>query len=217
MNDHDQQQQARESILARLRPKARESAPPAPWRSRRTSPDLAAQFEEALTAAGGEVVRAGNLDGALSALADLLHNEEARRVVANTTSPLETIDLSGRFPAVAWHLASDDEDGESWRAHCAAADLGLSGADAALAETGSIIISSGPGRSRLATLLPPVHVALVPVLRLTADIFTWAAARQRDYPANLTLVSGPSKTADIEQTLAVGVHGPKRLVVILYE
>ena len=217
MNDRDQQQEARESILARLRRKEREAAPPAPWRSRRAFPDLAAQFDEALTAAGGEVLRAGDLDGALSALDGLLGELETQHAVANATSPLNAIDLPGRFQAVTWHLADDDGGGESWRAACAAAGVGLSSADAALAATGSLIISSGPGRSRLATLLPPVHVALVPALRLTADIFTWAAARQGDYPANLTLVSGPSKTADIEQTLAVGVHGPKRLVAILYE
>jgi L-lactate dehydrogenase complex protein LldG len=68
----------------------------------------------------------------------------------------------------------------------------------------------------MATLLPPVHIALVPESRLTADLFTWTAARQGPLPANVTLVSGPSKTADIEQTMAIGVHGPKRFIVVLY-
>jgi L-lactate dehydrogenase complex protein LldG len=103
------------------------------------------------------------------------------------------------------------------KAVCAAADVGISGADAALAETGSVVISSGPGRSRLATLLPPVHVALVSTTLLTSDLFTWTAARQGDLPANVVLVSGPSKTADIEQVLAIGVHGPKRFIVVLYD
>jgi L-lactate dehydrogenase complex protein LldG len=73
----------------------------------------------------------------------------------------------------------------------------------------------------MATLLPPLHVALVPATRLTTDIFSWRAARTAStvsqVPANITLVSGPSKTADIEQTLAVGMHGPRRLVVLLYD
>ena len=214
MSEQNRRQEARESILARLRGKEREATIPPRWRSRRNFPDLAARFEEALTAAGGELIRTADLDGALSALGDVLRDVEAPQAVANATPPLGDVDLRDRFPAVTWHLAGEEE--EAWRAYCAAAGVGLSSADAALAETGSIIVTSGPGRSRLATLLPPLHVALVPTARLTADIFTWTAARQGDFPANVTLISGPSKTADIEQTLAVGVHGPKRLIVILY-
>ncbi len=102
------------------------------------------------------------------------------------------------------------------RAFCAGADAGLTGADAALAETGTLVVSSGPGRSRLVSLLPAVHIALVPTACLTADLFTWTASRGGGMPASITLISGPSKTADIEQVMAIGVHGPKRLVVILF-
>lgn len=214
MSDGERQQEARAAILARLRDIEREASPPPAWRSRRAFPDLAVRFEEALTAAGGELVRAGDLDGALAALADLLRDTGAEHVVVNATPLLDEIDLPGRFPAITWHVAGEED--EAWRARCAAAEVGLSGVDAALAETGSIVVSSGPDRSRLATLLPPIHVALAPAARLTTDIFTWAAAREGELPSNVTLISGPSKTADIEQTLAVGVHGPKRFVVVLY-
>ena len=99
----------------------------------------------------------------------------------------------------------------------------MSGVDAALAETGTVVVSSGPGRSRLTTLLPPVHLALAPTSSLTNDIFTlvktstWRAARGGEMPAAMTLISGPSKTADIEQTMAIGVDGPKRFIVVLYD
>jgi len=215
VSERNRHREARTAILARLRQNEREATLPPPWRSRRAFPDLATRFEEALTAAHGEVIRAAGLDGALSALADVLRAVEAQQVVTNATPPLDEIDLPGRFPAMTWHLAGQGD--EAWRARCAAADAGLSGVDAALAETGTILVSSGPDRSRLATLLPPIHVALVPAKRLTTDIFTWAAARQGDIPANVTLISGPSKTADIEQTLSVGVHGPKRLIAIVYD
>ena len=88
--------------------------------------------------------------------------------------------------------------------------------DAALAETGSLVVTSGAGKSRMATLLPPVHIAMLPESCLHMDLFTWTAAREGPLPANLTLISGPSKTADIEQTMAVGVHGPRRLIAIVY-
>jgi L-lactate utilization protein LutC len=207
---------AREDILGRLKDKARPEPPPAAWRSRRQYTDLAGSFIEALTGAEGEVLRAENLEQALEQLGWLLEDLQARRVVVNDEAPLSDIDLSSRWPALDWHIAARTP-GDLCE-FCAAADVGLSGANAALAETGSVIIESGAGRSRLSTLLPPVHIALVSTSLLTADILTWAAARQgASLPASLTLISGPSKTADIEQTLSIGVHGPKRLIVLLYD
>ncbi len=206
---------ARDEILARLRQQAKYAAMPLPWQSRQQFDDLAGQFVAALTAARGEAYRVHDLDEGLSLAGDLLQQVEAERVVVNSEFPLDGVDLPGRWPAIHWHVVGESQG--DLRAFCAAADVGLSGADAALAETGSVIISSGPGRSRLATLLPAVHIALVSTSRLTSDIFTWSASRQGTLPANVTLVSGPSKTADIEQTMTVGIHGPKRFIVILYD
>ncbi len=208
----------REAILERLRRQARPAPQPEPWRAVREFDDLGARFAEALAAVGGEVHRAEGLETALEQAGALMAEMGAGRVVANHEPPLADLDLPARWPQVAWHrVAPDGEpDPAALRAFCAAADLGLSGAEAALAETGTVIVNSGQGKSRLATLLPPVHLALVPASRLYADIFAWTAARKGALPASLTLISGPSKTADIEQTLAVGVHGPKRMIVIVY-
>lgn len=207
---------ARDEMLKRVRAHARghEAHPPARQTDRRFD-DLAARFDEALTGVGGEVMRAGSPAAAWDQLGDLLQALGAARVVVNDEVPFTGMDLAQRWPEVEWHVVG--RTAGDLRAFCAAADVGLSGADAALAATGSIVIGSGPGKSRLATLLPPVHVALVPTDRLTTDLFTWTAARQGAMPSNLTLVSGPSKTGDIEQILAVGVHGPKRFIVILYD
>ena len=122
--------------------------------------------------------------------------------------------LAARFSACTWYVVGQSEG--DLREFAATADVGLSGADAALAETGTIAVSSRRKQSRLATLLPPIHAVLFSASLLTTDIFTWVAERKGEHPSNVTLISGPSKTADIEQTLAVGVHGPKRLVVFLY-
>lgn len=209
---------AREEILNRLRRQSSGGAKqvPPPWQSKREFQDLAARFEEALTAAEGEMKRVADLPAALEELARLLAALDAQGVVVNgAPAPLDEIAWPERFPGYQWHVVGQSEG--SIREFCAGADVGLSSADAALAETGSLVVRSGPRRSRLATLLPPVHIALVPTQRLTPDLFTWVAGRAgADFPANLVLISGPSKTADIEQTLAIGVHGPKRLIVILY-
>jgi len=206
---------SREQILSRLRAQERSLTPPPAWRSRRHFDSLADRFTAALTQVHGEVVRAANLEEALECLAEHLDSLGARRVVVNADPLFLGLDLPARHPEIEWHLVG--RTAGDLRAFCAAADAGLSSAEVALAETGSIVISSGPGRSRLATLLPPVHLALVPTSCLTTDIFTWTAARRPELPATLTLISGPSKTADIEQTMAIGVHGPKRFIVILYE
>ena len=205
----------RDEILSRLRPKRREETRPAAWQSRRRFPDLAARFTEALTAAKGEVLRAPDLDAALEQVDVVLAELGAQRVIANREAPLANLNLREHWPEIDWYLVGRTPG--DLRGFAAQADAGLSSADVALAETGTIVVSSGPGKSRLATLLPPLHLALVPTSRLTADLFTWTAARSGPPPANLTLISGPSKTADIEMTLAVGVHGPKRLVVVLYD
>ena len=208
---------SRDEILRRLRPKTRELSHPQPWHSRRAFPDLAARFTEALTAAQGEVIHAQNLDEAWKRLGDLLREIEAENIVANHESPITQLP---NYPITQlpnylnWHIAGQSEG--DLKAACETADVGLTGAEAAFAETGSIVVSSGPTRSRMVSLLPPIHIALVPTSKLTADIFTWVATRQGDLPANTIFISGPSKTADIEMTLVKGVHGPKRFIVILY-
>jgi L-lactate utilization protein LutC len=206
---------SRDKILTRLRANERPEAHPPAWASGRSFPDLAERFTTVLTAVGGEVIRAGSLQEALGQVETILHELKAERVVANNVPPLNHVDLPGRWPTFDWHVVGQTPG--DIKSFCAGADIGLSGADAALAETGSVVVSSGPGRSRLATLLPPVHLALVSTSQLTSDLFTWTAARSGDLPANVVLVSGPSKTADIEQVLAIGVHGPKRFIVVLYE
>lgn len=96
-------------------------------------------------------------------------------------------------------------------------DAGVTGARAAIAATGSLVLWPGPDEPRLLSLLPPIHLVVVAKssLRPTlADVMReqgWAAAM----PTNVVVVSGPSKTADIAQILAFGVHGPKRLAVLV--
>ncbi len=206
---------AREDILGKLQAQAAPVPMPSAWQSGRRFEDLAGEFERALTAVGGEVIRADNLDDGMTALGDLLAELEVEKGVVNGERPFLNTDFSHHFPKIKWHIVNQS-DGDL-RDFCATADVGISSAAVALAETGSVLIESGAGKSRLATLLPPVHIVLLPSDCITADLFTWTAARNAPPPTNMTFVSGPSKTADIEQTLTVGVHGPKRFIVIVYD
>jgi L-lactate dehydrogenase complex protein LldG len=95
--------------------------------------------------------------------------------------------------------------------------VGLTGAYAALADTGSLVVISGPGRGRLASLLPPTHIAVVFAEQLYPSLGPFLAANPSvaDIGANLVVITGPSRTGDIEGTLVLGVHGPGDLHVVL--
>jgi L-lactate utilization protein LutC len=205
---------ARKEILNQLRGRRRSSSAPGPWRSQRQYDDLAEQFGRALAAAKGEYYQAQSLDKALVWIGKILEDLEVKLALVDDQRPLNEVDLAGRWPEISWHVVGRSE--EDLRPFAASADIGLSVGEAALAETGSVLVSSGPGRSRLTSLLPPVHLALVPSSCLTTDLFTWTAERRGSFPSSMTLISGPSKTADIEQTMATGVHGPGRFIVVLY-
>ena len=115
-----------------------------------------------------------------------------------------------------------DADRRAMRAAAAVAGLGVTGVDLAIAETGTLVLRSGPGRPRSTSLLPPCHVAVFDPTRLVetleqAGLFLeeWHAA---DTPgANVNFITGPSRTADIELTLTRGVHGPKEVHAIFVE
>lgn len=98
----------------------------------------------------------------------------------------------------------------------AGACLGITGAVAGLARTGTLVVDSSRAGSRTVSLLPPVHLALLPATALLPD--HGALLRSLDaaaLPASLVLITGPSRSSDIELELTLGVHGPGRLLVAL--
>ena len=92
-----------------------------------------------------------------------------------------------------------------------------SGARAAIAETGTLILWPDANEPRLMSLVPPVHIVLLDATRIYNTFFEAMTAEgwKDGLPTNALLISGPSKTADIQQTLAYGAHGPKELVVLM--
>ncbi|MDX1520370.1 MAG: lactate utilization protein, partial [Anaerolineae bacterium] len=114
-------------------------------------------------------------------------------------------------------LPDDDAGRKAKLANIDDIRVGLTGAHGGLADTGAVALISGPGRSRAASLLPPVHIALLPAGRLYPSLPAFLA----DHPAatgqgsNLVFIAGPSRTGDIEMTLSLGVHGPGEVHVII--
>jgi len=96
-------------------------------------------------------------------------------------------------------------------------DAGLTQTIGAIAETGSLILKPDEQEPRLLSLVPPIHLAVLDSKRIYST-FSEAIREEgwsRPMPSNVLLISGPSKTADIEQTLVYGIHGPKQLILFL--
>lgn len=115
------------------------------------------------------------------------------------------------------HLALNRIRHDVDRASLVEVALGITGAEAGFAESGSIAVRSGAGRSRLASVVPLVHVAVLRKVDIWRSLAHWS---QRYAPsiaeaANVVFITGPSRTADIEQVLTVGVHGPRHVHIVL--
>lgn len=105
-----------------------------------------------------------------------------------------------------------------------AARLGITGADAAVAATGTLLLAENDGDARMISNLPPVHVAVVDADAVVNELTDgWARVREvsrarygTPLARYVTAISGPSRTGDIEFTMAMGMHGPKEVHVILW-
>ncbi len=96
-------------------------------------------------------------------------------------------------------------------------DVGISTAQAAIAETGTLVLDSACERHRLVSLVPPVHIAILNASSICETLSDALALLQetKEISPAVTFITGPSRTADIELTLAIGVHGPQELYVIV--
>ena len=98
--------------------------------------------------------------------------------------------------------------------------VGITGCFVAIAETGSLMLLSGPDTFASAALLPETHIAVVPVSRIEPNLeaaFARLRAEHGQLPRATNIISGPSRTGDIEQTIVLGAHGPYRVHVILVD
>lgn len=183
---------------------------------------LIAQFTQEAIALKCEVYRAKSEQDALRQLASIFAQYQAADFIAwddehfplpGLTDKLKTQGFNCRSVAIPHNGRQRQAAMES----LSDVPIGLTGALAGLSDTGALALQSGVGRSRLASLLPPVHIALLNVKQLfpTMAHFLRAHPNAARNASNLAFISGPSRTADIEQILTLGVHGPKSLHIIL--
>lgn len=154
--------------------------------------------------AGIDVVD-GEPDGDL--LRRLLEQHEVRTAV--TSAEPEAVALGGRLADLGVDVAAYD------RERAAAADLAVTSATHGIAATGSLVVDSATAGSRAVSLLPRVHLCVLPIDRLVASHADVLRRQSSPMPSARVLITGPSRTGDIEQRLTLGAHGPVALHVLV--
>ncbi len=219
----------REMFLAQIRtalgaPKGRTITEPVPdvdeslVRLCQKDEDLPARFADRAQAIGMQIHHA-NVSELGALLGDVIEKHNCKQAVTSIAHP----PLRKQVTDILTKLGTEmiDHASDSWHDQQFVVDVGITDVEAALAETGSIIISSGPHLSRGSYLAPPVHIALVRTSQILADLIDYFDGI--DGPLNqpnrsaTVLISGPSKTADIEGILITGVHGPGEVHVVIID
>ena len=181
-------------------------------------------------AAGWIIHRAGPADAAayVRRVAEAL---ESKSVLRSDHAVLDEIDLEQAFQgsAIALRRIAYEDSGQSrdvqrakFREDMIVADVGVTGVSHAIAETGSVSIAAGRGVSRLISLLPPVHIAVVRPGQIVPSLDELFSFRRSEFLKRgsidyTNIVSGPSRSADIEQTLIKGMHGPREVHMVIVD
>jgi L-lactate dehydrogenase complex protein LldG len=212
---------ARDRILARLRAAPSGHAAPAPdvaaWYAERgiDASERVARFRTAIEAAHAEVHDTDAASWRILLCRLAAQKSVRRMLVGNDAS--ESDALAAQAGTSLEFVRYDGVTNDSREKVFTGIDAALTPAKSALADTGSLILWPDASAPRLMSLVPPIHFVLLDAGTIHANLYeAMKAERWSDaMPTNALVISGPSKTADIQLTLAYGAHGPRELVVLL--
>ncbi len=176
--------------------------------------DLLGHFTQMASDAGMQIQQAADAPQAARLVADVVRQAAARRVLIEPGSFVARGAIVEALGGGEFELVDQSSDNEV----LFSADVGITGVCAAIAETGSLVLRAGPQAPRMTSLTPPVHVALLASGQIVADLLDWASSHEPGKQPTGTyevLITGPSKTADIELNLVTGVHGPGAVHVVV--
>ena len=160
-----------------------------------------------IAALAGTARRVTGRDELLAGLRDLVQAEQVKKATLWQARELQELGITDALSTLNVEIVPSNSD-KRVLAEC---DLGVTGVDAALPETGTLVLRASSEHSQLVSLLPRVHLAIVQPSALRADLHQVLDEVKDD--RRVHFVTGPSRTADIEKTLSIGVHGPKALYV----
>lgn len=179
-------------------------------------PDKLDRLAAEIIGVGGQAHLVSDLPAAREKLRELIIAHSAESALCWEHPLLDRLALSELLSSLNVRAISHQNllalSAAEQREQALAAQIGVTSTTWAIAETGSLAVASGRGTERMASLLPPVHVAIVEESQVLPDLFDLFARLQEEglerLPSNLVLITGPSKTGDIELRLTTGVHGP---------
>ena len=180
--------------------------------------DLADMFTARLIEAEGIVHRVSDVGEAGSVVVEIARGYESRTFMSwDGLGAVDDALAAAGLHRVDGTVPADDRLGH--QSTYSELDLGVTGAEAGFAESGTIVLRSGPGHPRMASLIPLVHVALLRLDDLHRSLSHWAESNAGGIAdaANVVFITGPSKTGDIEQHINVGVHGPRYVHILLHD
>jgi len=181
--------------------------------------DPVARFRQEFAAAGGQSHLVADRAAAVAVVIELVRRRSARRVLLGGGEVLDALHLKERLRETGVEMVQAG-DAPLSRDAVFQADIGVSGVDYLIAETGSLVLTSRPEQPRSLSLLPPMHIAVAERRQILPDLFDLFAAsgvKPEQAPACVTIITGPSKTGDIELRLVTGVHGPGEVHVVLID
>lgn len=213
---------SRNAILSRLRDakpeaKAMETITYQPWVSN-DSQLTRQRFIDGLSASHAEIISTDR-DALNDAIENIIISKQFSRIALGTAGEFHSgIVQATQSPAIETVLF--DCNISDWKSELFNdIDAGITHCRAGIADTGTLVLWPDSSEPRTLSLVPPCHIALIKRSTIVSNFaeLMVTQAWQNNMPTNIVLVSGPSKTADIQQTLAYGAHGPSQLVVILIE
>jgi L-lactate dehydrogenase complex protein LldG len=173
---------------------------------------LFAEFEERAKAVSAEVFRVITLEEAREVILGLVRAAQVKKAVV-AESPLQR--AAGVTDALRSRRIEVYTSTEEIATHAATADIGISGVEFGIAETGSVFQDGYAIATRLVTILPPLHVVFLPSAHIVPGITEAFEIIAKNFDQGyLGFITGPSRTADIERVLTIGVHGPGRFAII---
>lgn len=189
-------------------------------------PQLIARLAETAEAASWNVHRVNTAEGAAATVAEIAGRAKAKSIIRSAEEVFSRVDVDGalRRRGLSWTvLASGGRRRRSDLKRLAfASDLGVTGVTFAIAETASCVITPRRGVARLTSLAPPTLVLVVEAEQVLESLDDFFAITRLGYQRDrgrsasyFNFISGPSRTADIEQTLTIGVHGPGEVHMVL--